>query len=578
MPQDRAATPTPALPADSATNTWDEHHDVVVLGAGAGGMTAAAVAAGHGLDVLLLEKTPLAGGTAAISGGMVWVPGNAKAAAVGQPDSLAAARRYLGHLVSGDHNAPVREAFLMTAAPAIDWLEAHTAVRLQPVPVYPDYYPELPGAALGGRVLEPVPYDARLLGRAFALLRPPLPEFTLFGGMMVPRADLVHFRNIGCSWRSSLRVAGLAGQYLWQRRSHPRGTSLVLGNALAARLLESVIRLGVDLRVGVAAEALLRDAGGAVCGVLAGGRRIAARRGVVLATGGFSHNPRWRAALLPREAGTLSAASAGNRGDGLDLGRAAGAAIEDRGDGGAFWAPVSCFRRPDASAGVFPHTVTDRGKPGVIAVDARGCRFVNEAVSYHEFVRAMLHAGDAGPVFLICDRRFLWRYGLGAIHPFCLSLRHWKKSGYLHAAADIRTLAVRLRLDPERLAATVMRFNRSALFGEDPEFGRGGDAYQRYLGDPQHAPNPCVRAIEHAPFYAVALYPADLGTSTGLATDAAARVLDSDGRPIAGLYACGNDMNSVMNGAYPGPGITLGPALTFGYIAARSLCGDNQQR
>ena len=564
------------MPIDQVgkTSGWDEQCDVVVLGAGAGGMTAAAVAAAAGLQVVLLEKTLLVGGTTAISGGMVWVPGNPMAAAIGRPDSVAAARQYLAALVAGDYNAAVRETFLANAAPAMAWLEAHTSVRLQPVEVYPDYYPNLPGAALGGRVLEPVPFDARRLGKAFSMLRPPLPEFTLFGGMMVARPDLAHFRTVFRSWRATARVADLVGQYLWQRMSHRRGTSLVLGNALAAQLLESMIRLKADLRVGVAAERLLREADGAVIGVVAAGRRIRARRGVVLATGGFSHNPRWRAALLPSAAGAVSAANPGNTGDGIDLGCAVGATVERRGENAAFWTPASCFRRGDGSDGVFPHTVTDRGKPGSIVVDAQARRFVNEAVSYHEFVRAMLRAGNAAPVFLICDRRFLWRYGLGAIHPFSLSLRRWKASGYLVEAADIRTLAGRLGLDPDRLAATLERFNSSARLGEDPAFGRGGDAYQRYLGDPQQTPNPCVRPIEHAPFYAIALRPADLGTSAGLVTDGAAQVLDADAVPIPGLYACGNDMNSVMNGAYPGPGITLGPALTFGFLAGRSLCGQ----
>jgi succinate dehydrogenase/fumarate reductase flavoprotein subunit len=181
------------------------------------------------------------------------------------------------------------------------------------------------------------------------------------------------------------------------------------------------------------------------------------------------------------------------------------------------------------------------------------------------------NAGATARAFLVCDKAFLWRYGLGAIRPFTLSLRPWKAGGYLAEAPDIRALAVRLGLDPDRLAETVEHFNGPARSGQDPEFGRGGDAYQRYLGDPQHGPNPCVRPIEVAPFYAVALHPADLGTSSGIATDAAARVLDAAGAPVRGLYAVGNDMNSVMNGAYPGPGITLGPALTFGFLAAQSL-------
>lgn len=547
--------------------------DVIVLGAGAGGMTCAAVAAAEGLNVLLIEKAAQVGGTTAISGGMVWVPGNAKTAASGRPDSLDAARRYLGETVSGAHNAAVREAFLANADRMVGYLEARTSVRLQPVPTYPDYYPDLPGATTGGRVLEPVLFDARQLGKNFALLRPPLPEFTLFGGMMVPRADLAHFRNAGRSWRATLRVGRLVGAYAWQRLRHERGTSLVLGNALAARLLESVLRLGVSLAPGTSVGRLLVE-DGRVCGVVVGAQEIRARRGVVLATGGFSHAPALRAALLPQAAGDLSAASADNTGDGLALGMAAGGSLERRGEGPAFWTPVSRFLRRDGSQAVFPHTVTDRGKPGVIAVDRSARRFVNEAVSYHEFVRAMLRsAGCDGvaTVFLVCDRRFLWRYGLGAVHPFALSLRRWIRIGYLLRAATIPDLARALGIDAERLAETITRFNEGARRGEDPEFGRGSDAYQRHLGDPQHGPNPCVRPIETPPFYAVRLAPGDLGTSTGLATDAHARVLRADGSPVTGLYACGNDMNSIMNGAYPGPGITLGPALTFGFIAAMHL-------
>ena len=559
----------PADASDAASDAAPETHDVIVLGAGTGGMTAAATAAASGLDVLLLEKTTQVGGTTAISGGMVWVPGNAKAAGIGRPDTLEAARTYLDNTVSGAHNAATRDSFLRNADRAVAWLEAHDILHLQPVALYPDYYPDRPGAALGGRVLEPVRFDARRLGKAFALLHPPLPEFTLFGGMMVARGDLVHFRNVGRAWRSTLRVAALLAEHAWQRVSYPRGTSLVLGNALAAHLLHALLRLHVDLRFGCHVDRLLLSADG-VRGVVVGGRPIHARHGVVLATGGFSHNQRWRGELLPPQAGPLSAAHPDNTGDGLDLAVQAGVAVERRGAGGAFWAPVSRFTRADGTQGRFPHTVTDRGKPGALAVNAQARRFVNEALSYHEFVRAMLRDNNA-PALMIADRRFLWRYGLGAIRPFTLSLRRWKRAGYLTEAPDIRALARALRLDPDRLAETVERFNRFARVGEDPDFGRGGDAYQRYLGDPQHTPNPCLAPLVQPPFYAIALYPADLGTSSGLPTDGEARVLDAGGAPIDGLYACGNDMNSVMNGAYPGPGITLGPAVTFGFLAAQSL-------
>jgi len=556
-------------PASDAPNVTTNQYDVIVLGAGAGGLAAAAVAAARGLTVLLLEKTAQVGGTTAVSGGMVWVPGNAKAAATGRPDTLEAARTYLAATVAGGYNAPVRDAFLRHAPRAIDWLETHDILRLQPVALYPDYYPDLPGATLGGRVLEPVPFDARRLGKDFALLRPPLPEFTLFGGMMVPRADLVNFRNVGRSWHASLRVADLLARHAWQRLSYPRGTSLVLGNALAAQLLLAVLRLRVVLRLQASVDRLLTDRHG-VAGVVVQGEPIRAVRGVVVATGGFSHHTRWRAQLLPPSAGRLSAAHSGNTGDGIDLCVQAGAVVERRGAGAAFWAPVSRFTRPDRTTGLFPHTVTDRGKPGCLAVNAQGRRFVNEALSYHEFVRAMLRDRNA-PAYLIADSRFIWYYGLGAIRPFNLSLRRWEHSGYLTKAPDIPALAQALHLPPEAMAETVERFNRYARVGQDPDFQRGGDAYQRYLGDPQQGPNHCLRPLDRPPFYAILLYPADLGTSAGLATDASARVLDAEDVPIPGLYACGNDMNSVMNGAYPGPGITLGPALTFGFLAAESL-------
>jgi succinate dehydrogenase/fumarate reductase flavoprotein subunit len=389
--------------------------------------------------------------------------------------------------------------------------------------------------------------------------------------MMIARADIAHFMNVWRSFASAKRVAFLLVRHALQRLSYSRGTSLVLGNALAARLLHSLLRLGVDLKTGQSVERLIVE-GSAVRGVIGNGRTIRARRGVVIATGGFSHNRELRQRLVPPEAGNLSAAATSNTGGGIQLALAAGAKLEERADQPAFWTPVSCFVRADGSKAVFPHTVTDRAKPGVIAVNASAHRFVNEACSYHDFVRAMIASARAGPgdrVYLICDRNFLWRYGLGAVRPFTRFTKRWIDIGYLTKAQSLADLAAQLGLDGAVLAKTVAGFNEGAARGEDPEFGRGGNAYQRHLGDGSRAPNPCVAPIAKPPFYAVRLEPADLGTSLGLITDADARVLDTNGNPITGLYACGNDMNSVMNGAYPGPGITLGPAITFGYLAAR---------
>lgn len=552
----------------------DSAYDLIVLGAGAAGMTAAAVGAAEGMRVLLVEKSGLVGGTTAWSGGMVWVPGNRKAAAVGCPDSLDAARRYLEATVPKGMNAVERETFLTRADEAIAYLEAHTPVRLVPVKRYPDYYPDLPGAAEGGRVLEPQPFEGRLLGERFAWLRPPLPEFTLFGGMMISRPDIAHFRRVGRSLRSTSRVGRLLGAYAWQRLNAPRGTTLYLGNALAARLLLAVTRPEVDLCRGMTVTALDSDEE-RVRGVMVSRdgaqRSVRATRGVVLATGGISHDPELRRRFYPGVAGDLSATLPTNTGDGVRLGLKAGGRIGQSEANSAFWVPVSRFRRSDGSTGVYPHTVSDRAKPGLLAVNRIGRRFVNEAVSYHEFVQAMFrneHVGS-GPAWLICDRLFLWRYGLGRVKPFQFSVREEIAQAYLRTAATLAGLAQALEVDSGALTATIETFNAGAREGRDPEFGRGSNVYQRYLGDPAHRPNPCVAPITRPPFYAVAVYPADLGSAAGLVTDEAARVLAMDGSAIRGLYACGNDMHSVMNGAYPGPGITLGPALTFGYLAAR---------
>ena len=549
-----------------------ETFDLVVVGAGAAGMAAAALAAAEGMCVLLLEHAAQVGGTTAISGGMVWIPANRKMAAAGREDSLDAARTYLAHTMAAPSDAAPLEAFLTHGDDAIATLERQTALRLQPVLNYPDYEPDLPGATVGGRVLEPVPFNARALGKDFALLRAPLPEFTLFGGMMIARPDIPHLRRAARSPFSAWHVARLLARHARERLHAPRGSSLVLGNALAGWLLHSVRERGVELRTGATVRRLLFDAG-RVTGVEfehAGLRRQAlAARGVVLASGGLSHDAALRARFVPPAAGTLSAtvgdASATSGGA---LAAALGARLSGNGQRRAFWVPASQYVRGDGSQAVYPHTVADRAKPGLIAVNRHGRRFANEARSYHAFVRAQLDA-DAVPAWLVCDRHFLWRYGLGAVKPFAWTLGGFVRSGYLHRADTLDALARSLGLPADAFADTVHRFNIDARQGRDPAFGRGGDIYQRHLGDAEHRPNPCVAAIEVAPFYAVEVRPADLGMAAGLVTDATARVLGADGAPIAGLYACGNDMQSVMNGAYPGPGITLGPALVFAVLAVR---------
>jgi succinate dehydrogenase/fumarate reductase flavoprotein subunit len=474
-------------------------------------------------------------------------------------------------------NAGLRAAFLARGPEAVAWLEANTDVRLKPVKACPDHYPERLGATAGGRVLEPVAFDGTRLGKSFARLRAPLPEFTLFGGMMVNPLDIPHLRDAAKSLHSTLRAARLLLQYALQRLRSARGTTLHLGNALAARLYASLLARRVEILFSADVEDLSMQ-GDRVAGVVirhgSRDRLIAARRGVVLATGGFSHDAVLRKRFFPAGAGSISAANTSATGDGIRLAATAGAALNTDATSPAYWVPASLFRRADGSRGVFPHTVTDRAKPGVIAVNAAGSRFVNEALSYHEFVLGMLRDGQGEPdrpFYLICDRAFLSAYGLGRIKPFTRSYRRYVASGELIEAADIAQLATKIGIKPSVLTATLASYNEGAKEGRDPEFGRGSTAYQRHLGDAGHKPNPCVAPIARAPFFALRIYPADLGTAIGLKVDAQARALRADGSPIAGLYACGNDMGSIMNGNCPGPGISLGPALTFGFIAGRHL-------
>ena len=552
-------------------------YDVIVVGAGAAGMTAAATAAAKGLSVLVVEKTDFVGGNTSFSGGMVYIPDNAKMAEAGRPDDPEAALGYLERAVPTEDGRDMRALFVRKGREAIAFLEENTAVRLKPVLFYPDYYPDLEGARDGLRVLEPVAFDAGVLGPWFARLRPPIPEFTILGGMMVAREDLPHFRNFKRSFRAFMRVARLVTEYGLQRLRHPRGSRLVLGNALAARLLKSLLDRGVSILTGCATLEVIVGhdrATGLRIADTQGERVVTARRGVMLATGGFSHGTQKRREWLPEAASAESPFAPGSTGDGLDLGVAAGGSVATDNANNAYWSPASVYVRKDGRKVVYPHTVTDRGKPGSLVVNRAGRRFTSEAVSYHRFGEALLKPGNL-PAWIVCDSTFIWKYGLGAIIPFTRNLKPYQDAGYLTTAATLPELADRLSIDAEGFAATMTRFNADAAAGKDSEFARGEDIYSRYLGDAENTPNPCLAPLLEPPFHAIELVLSDLGTAAGLRTDMHCRVLAGDGEPIAGLYAIGNDMQSIWRGSYPGPGITLGPALTFGYLAACHVAGNS---
>jgi hypothetical protein len=365
-------------------------------------------------------------------------------------------------------------------------------------------------------------------------------------------------------------------QHGLQRLRHSRGSRLVLGNALAGRLLKSLLDRGVTILAGCTTQEVVVRHGHVVAVRIVddkGERTVPVRRGVMLATGGFSQSKDKRRAWLPVATSIDSPFAPGSTGDGLDLGIAAGGDIATDNANNAYWSPASVYVRKDGRKVVYPHTVTDRGKPGSLVVNRAGKRFSSEAVSYHRFGEALLKPGNL-PAWIVCDSTFIWRYGLGAIIPFTRNLKQYQDAGYLTTAASLQEIAVRLGIDAAGFSGTMERFNLDAASGRDTEFARGEDIYSRYLGDAENQPNPCLAPLIKPPFHAVELVLSDLGTAAGLRTDLHCRVLDRSGEPIAGLYAIGNDMQSIWRGNYPGPGITLGPALTFGYIAACHVAGN----
>ncbi|MGE4218009.1 MAG: FAD-dependent oxidoreductase [Alphaproteobacteria bacterium] len=552
--------------------------DVVVVGSGAGGLTAAVTAAAHGLETVVLEKAPLFGGTSAIAGGGLWIPANPVAARHGIPDSLDAARTYFETFLGEDARSERVTAFLEQGPRMVSFLEERTAMRFFVAADRPDYYPDRPGATNGGRTIFPEAFDGRLLGPEIRRLRPPARELTFLGMMFKPGPELRHFLHVFRSWTSAAYVARRLLRQARDVALHGRAMELSNGNALVARLARSAFDLGVPILTGVAVEGLEAD-GNRVAGVRfrQDGREgvLRARRGVVLAAGGFPQDIERRSRLYkhaPSGTEHRSPAPETNTGDGLRMAETLGAAIPALTDAAA-WAPVSAVPHGDGRTGAFPHLI-DRQKPGFIAVTRHGRRFVNEANSYHEFCRGLARACAGEPeayCYLIADHRTIRRYGIGFAKPSPVPLFPYLRSGYLLRGRTLSELAGRAGIDGDAFQATVDAFNRHARNGEDPQFGRGTSSYNRYNGDPRHKPNPCVAPVEQAPFYAVRIVIGDLGTFAGLATDAQARVLTAEGVPIPGLYAAGNDVSNVLGGNYMAGGSTLGPGMTFGYIAACDL-------
>lgn len=541
--------------------------DVAVIGSGAGGLAAATFAALFGARTVLIERTEFVGGTTALSAGSAWAPNTRLAATVGAEDSRENVLQYLDNAV-GNHSArSLREAFVSYVPEAIHTLMDKTAVQFRAYPKHPDYLYELEGSSICGRALEPLPFDGAALGSDLALVRPPIPEFTILGGLMVDRTDVKHLLSMKSSLTSLSHSLHLIGRYVFDRIRYGRSTRLVMGNALVGRFSLAAKQAGVELKMNTRVTGITPGEQTSII-LLQDGKTLRVTGGIILATGGFGRHPERRMEMLPEPLATYSPTAPGHTGELHDIALGIGARYGQGAASNAFWAPVSKCPRPDSSMAVFPHFVFDRSKPGIIAVSADGRRFTNESRSYHEFVMAQI-ATNTFPAFLVTDADGLRKYGLGMVRPGGIGARALIRKGYLMKAQTLDALADALSIDKEGLKATIAEMNRFAETGEDEAFHRGATTYERHNGDPGHGPNPTLGKIGAAPFYAVKLWPGDIGAATGLVTDEKARVLDSEGRPIPGIYACGNDMQSIMGGTYPGPGINIGPAITFGYIAAR---------
>jgi succinate dehydrogenase/fumarate reductase flavoprotein subunit len=553
--------------------------DVLVIGSGAGGLSAAVAAAAQGARVIVAEKAEVLGGATAWSGGWMWVPRNDLARRAGIHEDRDAPRRYLQAVLGNRFDRARVDAFLDTGPAMVEFFDTQTSLQFDDGNAIQDIYGDLPGAGTGGRSVIARPIDGRRLGSLLKLVRRPMRETSLWGLPIQAGADLRAFLTATRKLKSFSHVLRRVARHLYDLARHGRAMQLANGSALVARLVVSGGALGVTFKHGCAATALLIEDGRVVGAMLRHDGKcvmVRAKRGVVVATGGFSNDAPRRAALFPHSGdGSLhwSLPPTSVAGDGARLVEAVGGVLDTDVEASGAWCPVSLVPHGDGTLGHFPHII-DRGKPGLIAVRSDGRRFVNEADGYHDYVRALLAAtalGTSAESWLIADARFVTRYGLGFVKPWPFRVGPWIKRGYLKRAATLSGLAQTCGIKPEALVETVEFFNTNARIGLDPLFQRGASRYNRSQGDPEVGPNQTLGPIETPPYFAVRVVPGSFGTFAGIRTDAAARALDARGAPIPGLHVVGSDMASIMGGHYPAGGINLGPAMTFGYIAGRIL-------
>ena len=561
--------------------------DVLVVGSGAGGMLSALRARDLGFETLLVEKADRYGGTSAVSGGGIWIPNND---AIKDVDSPEQAMAYLRACTKGRVSDEKLQAYVDKAPQLLHYLGS-VGVHYFSIPGYSDYCPALPGAlASGGRTLMPLPFDGRSLGDELFRQREPHPTHKVFNRMQI---DLVEMgpliRRTPGWWRVAARMALRYWLDLPFRLSSSRDRRLTTGNAMIGALRKAMLDRHIALHLHTSL-ARLEVKRGRVCAAIVRRHdtefRIETRHGVILASGGFEKNQALRDRHLPKPTPTDYSLTPGlnNAGEGLEAALAIGADAEFLDQ--AWWVPTMRvpapgFNNADLRAALF----MERAYPHTVCVNRRGQRFVNEAISYNDFGVAMIEddrrTGANAPCWLIFDATARRRYPIGALLPSVFwpdwrLPREWLDN-VIYRADTLAALAGKIELDANVLQATISRFNGFAYSGTDSDFARGATAYDRFFGDPRNQPNCNLGAIATPPFYAIRLDIGDIGTKGGLKTDADARVLGQNGQPIPGLYATGNVSGAVTFDSYPGAGATLGPAMTFGYIAAQDIARRAQE-
>lgn len=546
--------------------------DVVVVGSGAAGLTAALTASLKGMKTIVLESSQFFGGTTALSGGGVWVADNPYQKTIGVEDNANSAIEYIKNVMGDTYDDAKARAYVESAKEMLAFMEEHSHVQMQPSDV-PDYEPHLAGASVG-RCLLTADFEGLKLGEYFSKLRRPIKEMGLFGSMQISSLEawqMLHWRSSFAGIITAVKALIRHGIGLLKAG---RGTHLASGNALAGRLLLSAVEKGVSLFSDSRAQSLIISEG-RVTGVkfLHNHQQcsVIARKGVILASGGFGANPELREKLNPSTRSGINFQPETCLGDGIKMGVEVGGIFQTDNAANAIYVPGSAVHESDGRIRKFPSLTMDRHYPGSIIVNAdTGKRFLNEGFHYQSFGSVCAQQGVT-KAWMIADSRFVRRYGIGMVKPWPFPTRQWLKNGYLVKAENAHDLAVKLQLPVDALERTISEFNLSSANGKDPEFNRGEDAYSKYMGDAEHQPNPSLTPLDNPPYYAIELLPSDLCTLAGLETNANAQVIDGKGEPIDGLYAAGIDANSVMRGHYPGGGTSLGPAMTFGYLAAIHL-------